>query len=233
MARASRPTVLIADDDSGILSVVSRTLQLSGFLVFSCGDGDRAISLLEEVEPCLVVLDVRMPQMDGITACRRIRRTSDVPIIMLTVIDDQKGAAAAIQAGADDYIRKPFGVDELVARVHAVLRRSRVGVLPSEVLQFGPIVLDGAKHLARLSDTDLPLTAIEFAVLAHLIRHRDRVLTHGQILEAVWGREYIDSRHMLRGTMSRLRKKLNRSGRELIETLPRVGYRLRVDKKAT
>ena len=228
MTRGSAPTVLIADDDPGILQVVSTILQLNGFFAFTCGDGDSALSLFEKVQPRLVILDVRMPGMDGLSVCRRLRSISDVPIVMLTVIDDQKDAAAALEAGADDYVRKPFGADELLARLNAVLRRSRVAVLPSEVIEAGPLVVDGARHMALLDGLEVVLTATEFVLLAHLVRNRDRVLTHEQILEAVWGPEYIDSRHMLRVTMSRLRQKVDGSGRRLIETLPRVGYRLLV-----
>jgi DNA-binding response OmpR family regulator len=220
--------VLIADDDPGILRAVSTLLQLHGFFAFTCRDGDSALRLFEEVQPRLVILDVRMPGMDGLTLCRRIRAASDVPILVLTVIDDQKDAAVALEAGADDYVRKPFGAEELMARVNAVLRRSSVAVLPSETIEAGPLMIDGLRHVARLNGVELGLTATEFVLLAHLLRNRDRVVTYEQILEAVWGPEYVGSRHMLNVTMSRLRQKLHGSGRRVIETLPRVGYRLLV-----
>jgi DNA-binding response OmpR family regulator len=231
MSRGSAPRVLIADDDPGSLQAVSTILQLNGFIVFTCSDGDSALRLFEEVQPRLLILEVRMPGTDGLAVCRRVRAASDVPIVMLTVIDDQKDVAAALEAGADDCVRKPFGADELLARVHAVLRRSRVAVLPSAVVEAGPLVLDGIRHVAHLDGAELALTATEFVLLGHLVRNRDRVLTHEQILEAVWGPEYIDSRHMLRVTMSRLRQKLEGSGHHLIETLPRVGYRLQATEK--
>jgi DNA-binding response OmpR family regulator len=220
-------SVLIADDDPAILNIVSKILQLQGFFAYTCADGDSAVKLFEELQPRLVILDVRMPAADGLTACKRIRAVSDVPIIMLTVMDDQKDVARALEAGADDYVRKPFGADELLARVNAVLRRSRVAMLAAEILEAGPLTLDCARRIARVGDTELTLTATEFILLAYLIRHRDRVLTHEQILEAIWGPEYTDSRHMLRVTMSRLRRKVDMPPwRRLIETLPRVGYRL-------
>lgn len=230
MTSRAATTVLIADDDPAILQAVARILQLNSFFVFTCGDGESALALFAEVQPRLLILDVRMPGKDGLAVCRQIRAISDIPIVMLTVIDDQTDAAAALGAGADDYVRKPFGADELLARVQAVLRRSRASLLPGEVIEAGPLLVDGARHVALLNGVGLALTAIEFQLLAHLIRHRDRVVTHDQLLAEVWGPEYIDSRHMLRVTMSRLRQKLDGSGRSLIETLPRVGYQLLATK---
>jgi DNA-binding response OmpR family regulator len=129
--------VLVADDDPGILHVVSTILQLNGFIVSTCGDGESTLRLFEELQPRLLILDVRMPGMDGLAVCRRVRSMSDAPIVVLTAMDDQKDAAAALEAGADDYVRKPFGADELLARINAVLRRSGVAVLPSEVMEAG------------------------------------------------------------------------------------------------
>jgi DNA-binding response OmpR family regulator len=228
----SSPSVLVADDDPAILNIVSKILQLHGFFVFTAHDGDSALKLFEEVQPRLVLLDVRMPGTDGLAVCRKLRAGSDVPIIMLTVMDDQLDVAKALEAGADDYVRKPFGADELLARVNAVLRRSKVAMLPTEILQAGELTLDGARHVAMVGATELPLTATEFLLLAYLIRNRDRVLTHQQILEAIWGPEYTDSRHMLRVTMSRLRGKVGSPSGQFIETLPRVGYRLHADRLA-
>ncbi len=221
------PSVLVVDDEPAILNIVSKILQQHGFFVFTCGDGETALTVFEDVHPRLVILDVRLPGVDGLTVCKRIRAVSDVPIVMLTMIDDQRDAARAFEAGADDYVRKPFGAEELVARVSAVLRRSRVAVLPRETLLFGPLTLDCARHLAGVGDHDLKLTATEFMLLAYLIRNQDRVLTHDQILEAIWGPEYVDSRHVLRVTMSRLRQKIDLPDHRFIETLPRIGYRLR------
>jgi DNA-binding response OmpR family regulator len=223
---------LIADDDPAIVSIVSKVLQMQGYFVFTCGDGETAVRLFEEQRPRLLILDVRMPGMDGLTACRRIRAISDVPIIMLTVIDEQKDVARALEAGADDYIRKPFGADEMAARVNAVLRRSRTAMLPAETLEAGALTLDCSRHRAATGETELVLTATEFVLLTYLLQNRDRVLTHAQILEAIWGPEYTDSHHMLRVTISRLRAKLHASVPHLIQTLPRVGYRLRAEELA-
>ena len=225
-------TVLVADDDPAILTIVSKVMQLNGFFVFTASDGDAALALFEEVQPRLVLLDVRMPGTDGLSVCRRLRASSDVPVVMLTVIGDQVDVARALDAGADDYIRKPFGAEELLARVKAVLRRSNVATLPAEILEAGLLTLDSSRHVARIGDRELPLTATEFVLLAYLLRNGDRVLTHEQILGAIWGPEYVDSRHMLRVTMSRLRQKVRAPGGQFIETLARVGYRLHVDRLA-
>ncbi len=226
-------SILIADDDAAIVHVVSTILHLNGYFTYSCHDGGAVLDTFEEVQPRLLLLDVRMPVMDGISVCRQIRAVSDAPIVMLSVLDDQKDVARALDAGADDYVRKPFGAEELAARVNAVLRRSSAGAAGTEVIEYGPLTLDAGRHIVRAEDDELALSATEFALLAYLMRNPDRVLTHDQILESIWGAEYVDSRHMLRVTMSRLRQKLHPSARTLIQTLPRVGYRFhRVDRAA-
>lgn len=170
MTRTSRRpqlSVLVADDDPAILTIVSKILQLSGFFVFTAQDGDAALALFEEAQPHLVLLDVRMPGTDGVTVCKRLRAFSDVPIVMLTVMDDQIDVAKGLDAGADDYIRKPFGAEELLVRVKAVLRRANVAALPTEILEAGDLTLDASRHVARIGDRELALTATEFVLLAY------------------------------------------------------------------
>ncbi len=231
-ANGRKVHLLIADEDPGILNLVSSVLEPRGFLVFSCRNADAALQLLHEVEPALVILDARLPAPDGLAVCRRIRSTSDVPIIMTSTADDPRDAAAALEAGADDFVRKPFGSDELWARIRAILRRSSVAGPFSERIEAGPLRIDGERHSAHIDEQELDLSANEFVLLGHLMKHRDRVLTHEQLLEAVWGRDYVDSRQLLRVTMCRLRQKLNRNGADYIQTLPRVGYRLRLAQQA-
>ncbi len=223
--RGPRP-VLVADDDQGILDVVSTMLRLDDLFAFTCHDGTRAVEMFHEIQPQLVILDVSMPGLDGLAVCREIRAASSVPIIMLTVMNESKDAAAALEAGADDYVRKPFAADELRARIRAILRRNQADAIRGERLVAGPLVVDGARRLATVNDAELLLTPTEFALLAYLAGHADRALTHTQILKGVWGGEYIDSPHVLRVTMSRLRQKLEALGAHIIETLPRIGYRL-------
>jgi DNA-binding response OmpR family regulator len=221
------PHILVADDDPAILAAVSRILQLNGFFVVSCSDGETALRLFSEMTPSLVIADVRMPRLDGISLCQRIRETSDVPILILTGLADESEAARALEAGADDYIRKPFGATEFLARVRAALRRARPGDQRGERLTAGPIVLDEPQHEVVIEGEPVALSRTEFAILAFMLRGRGRVLTHDQILTAVWGPEFAGSHHLLRVSMSRLRKKLGATGSEQIETLSGVGYRLK------
>ncbi|MEX2245094.1 MAG: response regulator transcription factor [Dehalococcoidia bacterium] len=219
--------VLVADDDPGVIKLIPAVLRLAGYTPVTCGDGETALRLFEEADPRLVIVDVRMPQLDGISVCRRIRGVSDVPVMMLTGIDDQKDAADALEAGADDWVRKPFGVDELMARVKALLRRSQLSQTSTgECITYGPLVVDGAQHLASIGATPLNLTPTELALIYELARHGARVLTHRYLLDTVWGAEYADAPHILHVTMSRLRAKLRSASGDLIETVPRVGYRM-------
>ncbi len=226
----NRPTILVADDDPSILTIVSRVLQLNGYFVVTAQDGTAALELEHEMQPILAILDVRMPAMDGISVCRRIRDRSDVPVIILTALEDEMDAARALEAGADDYVRKPFGTDELVARVRAVLRRAGNGAPGAARLEAGPLVVDEHQRQVTLLGRELQLSRTEFCLLDFLVRNPNRVLTHDQLLEGVWGREYVGSHHLLRVAVSRLRQKLEGTGGELIETLSGVGYRFR--KKA-
>lgn len=221
------PHVLVADDDPAILAAVSRILQLNGFFVVSCSDGETALRLFGELTPSLLIVDLRMPRMDGITLCQRIREVSNVPILILTAVADEAEAARALEAGADDYVRKPFGATEFLARVRAVLRRARPGNARGERLTNDVITLDEGLHEVLVNDRQVSLSRTEFAVLAFLLRNKGRVLTHDQILIAVWGPEFTGSHHLLRVCMSRLRSKLGTAGSEQVETLTSVGYRLR------
>jgi len=221
------PHILVADDDPAILAAVSRILQLNGFFVVSCSDGETALRLFTDLSPALVIADIRMPRMDGFALCQRIRETSDTPVLILTAVADEGAAARALEAGADDYIRKPFGATEFLARVRAALRRSQHGGLRGERLTVGPITLDEAMHEVMVGSETVDLSRTEFAILAFLLRGRGRVLTHDQVLTAVWGPEFVGSHHLLRVSMSRLRRKLGPEGTEQIETLSGVGYRLR------
>lgn len=225
--RRTQPSVLVADDDRGVLVVVSRALQSSGFLVFTCGDGQEAVQLFHQLKPSLVILDIKMPGMDGLAACRVIRSQSDVPIVMLTVLTHESDAARALEMGADDYVRKPFGLDEFMARIKAVLRRTGGAAPGAERLVVGSLVVDEREHQVLLNGTEFLLSRTEFNLLAYLVRNQSRILSHDQILERVWGPEYVGAHQVLRVTMSRLRQKLGSGDAPLIETLSGIGYRLK------
>jgi DNA-binding response OmpR family regulator len=224
----------MADDDPGILRVMSEMLELEGYAVTTCSNGREAIRRFDALHPSIVVLDMRMPELDGLATCRLIRAVSDVPIVMLTVMDDQWDAAHALESGADDYIRKPVGASEFVARIHAALRRT---ALVGEVvgpITIGHIVIDVVEHEVRVDGTVVDLTPIELRLLTHLAISQNHVLTHEDTLTAVWGARYSGSRHVLRVTMSRLRQKLalSESGNVSILTVEGVGYRLMVREPA-
>jgi DNA-binding response OmpR family regulator len=221
------PHILVADDDPAILAAISRILQLNGFFVVSCSDGETALHLFNDLSPAMLIADVRMPRLDGLELCQKIREVSDAPILILTAVADEGIAARALDAGADDYIRKPFGATEFLARVRAALRRGRPGGARGERLSVGPITLDEAMHEVMVGEETVDLSRTEFAILAFLMRGQGRVLTHDQILTVVWGPEFVGSHHLLRVSMSRLRRKLGQEGTGQVETLPGVGYRLR------
>ncbi|HWO73016.1 MAG TPA: response regulator transcription factor [Dehalococcoidia bacterium] len=224
----NRLLVLTADDDPAIRRIVSRVLELNGFDVIACSNGSEALRAFEEQQPQLVILDIRMPEVDGLTVCREIRAESDVPVIMLTALEDESDAAAALEAGADDYIRKPFGTNELLARIKAVLRRALPDVVGSkEILRAGDISVDMLQHEVRYGDEEIKLSRTEFSLLAYLLRNPNRVLTQDQILEQVWGPDYVGSHHVLRVCMSRLRQRFPDPNALPVESLAGVGYRLR------
>jgi DNA-binding response OmpR family regulator len=220
--------IIAADDDPAIRKIVSRVLELNDFAVVSCANGAEALRAFADEEPDLVILDVKMPEVDGLTVCREIRADSKVPIIMLTGMEDESDAAAALEMGADDYIRKPFGTNELLARVRAILRRSGNEVLPdSGILSAGEVTVDVSEHTVQCRGVEVSLTRTEFNLLVYLLSNQNRVLTHDQILEKVWGPDYVGSHHVLRVCISRMRQKFGDANALAIEALSGVGYRLR------
>lgn len=232
MVRGTTLRIVAADDDRGILKIIERVLGLNGFMVFTAANGPDALRMFEQMEPSLIILDVMMPGMTGIEVCERIRARSNVPVIILTGLDDESDATRALEAGADDYVRKPFGANELVARIRAVLRRAQIEVPRAERIEVGPLVVDEAEYQAVANGIELDLSRTEFRLLGYLVRNRNRVLTHDQILERVWGAEYLGSHHVLRVAISRLRQKLEAADVQAIETLSGIGYRFRIDPTA-
>jgi two-component system KDP operon response regulator KdpE len=221
------PRVLLVDDDAGVRKVVGRVLAPAGFEVVAAPDAESARRALAERDFALAILDVNLPDANGFDLCAEIARRFDFPIIMLTVVAEESDVVRALEAGADDYVRKPFGTRELVARVNAVLRRVQLddNVLTTTI-RAGPLELDSASYRAHVDGEVLPLTPTEYRLLAFLVQNAGRVLTHDQLLHAVWGPEYEGEHHMLRVTMSRLRQKLAHHAEcsGLIRTMPGVGY---------
>jgi DNA-binding response OmpR family regulator len=208
-----KTTILTADDDPQLLRLMTRTLQLEGYEVLSASDGQQALLLIENTVPDAVLLDVMMPKMDGFTVCQRVREFSLVPIIIVTARGQDQDKIRGLDLGADDYLTKPFSVDELLARVRAVLRRAQFSLQSSPLAAYstmtiGNIALDFAQHLVTRDRQEVILTPIEYRILAYLAQNAGRVVTQDLLLEHVWGAEYVGESHMLQVNMNRLRRKL-------------------------
>lgn len=221
--------ILLAEDEAALCDFVSRNLRARGFEVYEASNGLEAIALWEREDPHLLILDIMMPRMDGLEVCRRVREHSAVPIIVLTALDAESDKVTALDLGADDYLTKPFGVEELLARVRAVLRRTGwEGVPPAGgIKQFGDLEIDLEGHVVRLQGTEVRLSPTEFSVLKQLITNAGKVLTHRMLLQSIWGPEYGGEAEYLRVYINRLRQKLEpdpASPRYLL-TEPGVGYR--------
>ncbi len=220
--------VLVVDDEPQITRVLKTVLTSQGYLVRTAAEGETALSTLSEWRPELVITDLYMPRMDGIELCRRIRAVSSVPIIVLSVKGEERAKVEALDSGADDYVTKPFGADELLARVRAALRRS--GAPPSEApasLDAGDFRIDLDGRRVHISGREVRLTPKEFDLFLYLARHPNRVLTHRTLLEAVWGEASQEQPEYLRVFMGQLRKKLEAdpSNPRYLVTEPWVGYR--------
>jgi DNA-binding response OmpR family regulator len=228
-----KQTILAADDDPQLLRLVTRNLQLEGFEVVAVSDGQQALEQIEAQRLDLVILDVMMPRLDGFSVCERVREFSSVPIIIVTARGQDQDKIRGLDIGADDYLTKPFSVDELLARVRAVLRRSQLagnheGQTAASTVAIGELSVDFAQHLVTLSGTELEVTPIEYRLLAYLAQNAGRVVTQDLLLEHVWGEEYAGESHLLQVNMNRLRRKI-----EVDPTHPRylltktgVGYML-------
>ncbi len=224
------PLILLIDDEPQILRALKTILSANHFRVSSAMTGEEGIALAAAQSPDIIVLDLTLPDMDGVQVCSQIREWSAVPIIILSVRDSEKDKVAALDMGADDYLTKPFGIEELLARIRVAIRHSQATSGKKEsVIHAGPIVLDLSKHIATRDGEELKLTAIEFKLLAYLAAHSDRVLTHQAILTHVWGFEESDHLEYLRVYIGQLRKKVeeNPEDPKLIITDPGIGYRFK------
>jgi two-component system, OmpR family, response regulator MprA len=221
--------ILVVDDDRAVRDALRRVLTLADYEVDCAEDGQTALDALARWPPDAVVLDVRMPAMDGFEVCRRVRSDGNrVPILMLTARVDVADRVAGLDAGADDYLPKPFDVEELKARLRALLRRAEPETDHGEELRFAELRLDRSRHGAVVGDAFAELTRTEYQLLELLMSNPRRVLTHSQIYERVWGYDFGAASNALRVYIGYLRRKLHESGaRELIHTVRGVGYVLR------
>jgi two-component system KDP operon response regulator KdpE len=221
--------ILLAEDEVTLRDFVSRNLRARGFEVLEASNGLEALAVWEREDPHLLILDIMMPRMDGLEACRRVREHSAVPIIVLTALDAESDKVAALDLGADDYLTKPFGVEELLARVRAVLRRTQGEAMPSTggIKRFGDLEIDLSGHIVRLRGTEVRLSPIEFALLEQLITNAGKVLPHRLLLQRIWGPQYGGEAEYLRVYINRLRQKLESDPAHprYFLTEPGVGYR--------
>jgi len=218
--------VLVVDDDAALRSAMSRTLELEGYAVDLAEDGLHALSFFDQgaVQPDIVILDLMMPNVDGMTACRLIRRTSDVPILMLTARQALADRVNGLEAGADDFLGKPFALAELLARVRALLRRST----PDRPLHYLDVELDRVQRRVRRGERPIDLTRIEFALLELLLANPRKVLARSTIFREVWGDNAESASNSLDVFVGSLRRKLEAGGElRLIHTVRGVGYVLR------
>jgi two-component system, OmpR family, KDP operon response regulator KdpE len=214
--------VLVVDDEAEVRTAVRRGLELMGYEIEVASDGAEGVYKIDAWHPDIVLLDLAMPKMGGLSAIEHIRTWSKVPIIVLSVMGEETDKVRALEAGADDYLTKPFGLQELHARIRVALRHAGTGPTES-ILQFGDVRLDADKRLVTVGGEEVHLTPIEYELFKQLAMSNGRVLTHRLLLSRVWGPQFENEVNYLRPVITSLRKKL---GTHLIKTEPAVGYRL-------
>ena len=220
--------ILLVDDETQITRVLKHSLTAHRYDVRTAADGESAIDLFFDWSPDLVITDLSMPSMSGIELCRKLRQSSQIPIIVLSVKGEEKSKVEALDAGADDYVTKPFGIDELMARIRAALRRAPSSETEVETsFEAGDFLINSEKHEVFVRGVEVHLTPKEFDLLLYLIKNREKVLTHRTLLAAIWGDNYTEQPEYLRVFLGNLRKKIepNPSAPRYILTEPWVGYR--------
>ena len=218
--------ILVVDDEPQITRVLRRSLATHGYEAQTASGGEEALQVFREWSPDLVITDLSMPDMGGLELCRRLRAVSQVPVIVLSAKGEERLKVEALDVGADDYVTKPFGMDELLARIRAALRRSNAS--PTEVkIEVGDFQADLEAHVIKVRGEEVRLTPKEYELLVHLIQHAGKVLTHRKLLSAVWGGDYVEQTEYLRVFIGHLRKKIeiDPARPKHILTEPWTGYR--------
>src|SRR5215469_3554879 len=227
-APEGKGNILVVDDEPQITRVLKTTLSSQGYGVRSAGDGQEALNEMKTWQPDLIITDLRMPNVDGLELCRRVRKDSRIPIIVLSVKGEETIKVEALDAGADDYITKPFSVNELLARVRATLRRSNSKEQPdTPVIAVVDFRIDVPSRTVTVKNREVHLTPKEFDLLVYLAKHPGRVMTHRALLAAVWGANSVEQPEYLRVFVGHLRKKLEpeENSAHYIVTEPWIGYR--------
>jgi len=219
-------TVLVIDDEAPIRRLLRLTLEPQGYRICEAGNGQLGLQEAAARRPDVVILDLGLPDMDGVTVLKRLREWSQTPVLVLTVRDREADKVAALDGGADDYLTKPFGMEELLARLRAVQRRAP-GAQEEPTFVSGDLVVDLASRTVTVKKKEVRLTATEYALLRELVRHAGKVVMHAQLLRAVWGPNAEGQSQYLRVYITHLRKKLETTtSGKLIQTEPGIGYRL-------
>jgi len=230
MPAGEKANILVVDDEAQIARVLKTTLSSRGYAIRTASDGDDALQVMKSWTPDLVITDLRMPNMNGVELCRHLRAKSAIPIIVLSVRNEERTKVEALDAGADDYVTKPFSVDELLARVRAALRRVSAAQRPElDLIEVGHFRIDSQAHSVQVRGREVRLTPKEFDILTYLARHSERVITHRTLLAAVWGDTSTEQPEYLRVFIGHLRKKLepDEASPRYITTEPWVGYRFK------
>jgi two-component system, OmpR family, KDP operon response regulator KdpE len=227
VAPGRKANILVVDDEPQITRVLKTTLSSHGYGTRIAGDGDEALHLMQDWSPDLLITDLRMPNMDGLDLCRHVRAKSRIPIIVLSVKGEERTKVEALDAGADDYVTKPFNINELLARVRAALRRAAAPEEPEQgLIEVGDFHINLQTRAVRVKDREVHLTPKEFDLLVYLARNPGKVNTHRTLLSAVWGENSAEQPEYLRVFIGHLRKKLEPgNGTRYITTEPWVGYR--------
>ncbi len=230
----SEETILVIDDEPQIRRVMRSTLTAHGYVITEAMTGEEGIESVRKVRPDLVLLDMNMPGMGGLEACREIRRSTDAPIIMLTVRNAERDKVMALDAGADDYVVKPFGIEELLARIRSALRRYAPGDAIAPFVSKD-VTVDFESRLVTVRGQDIHLTPKEFDVLKHLVANQGKPLTHRRLLQSVWGPDYGEETENLRVVINQLRKKIEADPArpKYILTEPWIGYRFQPQRPNT
>jgi two-component system KDP operon response regulator KdpE len=225
-----KKSILIVDDDPAILRLLSMNLKARGYEIFTAIDGEESLEAVQKDFIDLIILDLMMPKVDGVEVCRRVREWSNVPIIILSARGDENDKVKCLELGADDYLTKPFGIAELMARINTAFRhRGDPTVAPAQsTFSYEGLEINFAKRRVTVDGREVTLTPTEFALLQHLAVNSDKVLTHNMLLQSVWGNEYSSEKEYLRVFVGRLRRKLEPDPKnpKYIQTIPGVGYQI-------